>query len=555
MSEEYDTRRIIKRWGMLKTERDSWYPHWKEISDNLLPYSGRFTAQDRNRGQRKHNKIYDSTARRALSVLTAGLMGGNTSPARPWFRLATINNDLMRSAAVKQWLDDMTRIMLDIFQRSNTYRALHMIYEDLGAFGTSACFVADDFDTVIHLHNIPVGRYALAANFKGEIDTMYREFEIPVHAMVNEFGIDAVSTSTRNLYQQGSLDLWVPCIHSIEPREGREYGKRDGKNMPYRSCYFEPNARDGKTLRESGFNQFRVLAPRWSATGTDVYGISPAMESLGDIKQLQHEQLRKAECIDFQTKPPLQIPSSLKNRDVDVLPGGKSYYDQTGPNNGIRTAFDVQLNLQHLLEDIGDVRGRINATFYADLFMMLANNTNSQMTATEVAERHEEKLLMLGPVLERLQNELIDPLVEITFNRIIDTGIGPVPPPEMQGQELNIELVSMLAQAQRAIGINSIDRFVGAMGSVAQISPAVLDRLDPDAWVDEYTDLAGVSPRLLVPKDAADQVRMARAKAQQAAQQEQSLATRSQSARNIAQATGGQQSALSDVTRQFAGYS
>jgi hypothetical protein len=325
--------------------------------------------------------------------------------------------------------------------------------------------------------------------------------------------------------------------------------------MPYRSCYFEPNARDGKTLRESGFNQFRVLAPRWSATGTDVYGISPAMEALGDIKQLQHEQLRKAECIDFQTKPPLQIPSSLKNRDVDVLPGGKSYYDQTGPNNGIRTAFDVQLNLQHLLEDIGDVRGRINSTFYADLFMMLANNTNSQMTATEVAERHEEKLLMLGPVLERLQNELIDPLVEITFNRIIETGIGPIPPPEMREQELNIELVSMLAQAQRAIGINSIDRFVGAMGSVAQISPDVLDRLDPDAWVDEYTDLAGVSPRLLVPKDAADKVRVARVKAQQASQQEQSLATRSQSARNIAQATGGQQSALSDVTRQFAGYS
>ena len=140
------------------------------------------------------------------------------------------------------------------------------------------------------------------------------------------------------------------------------------------------------------------------------------MEALGDIKQLQHEQLRKAQGIDYQTKQPLQVPAYMKNRDVDSLPGGVTFVD--GQQGKIETAFNVNLNLQHLLMDIQDVRGRINSSFYADLFLMLANATDTRMTATEVAERHEEKLLMLGPVLERLHNELLDPLIDLSLIHI-----------------------------------------------------------------------------------------------------------------------------------------
>jgi hypothetical protein len=545
--------KLLTRWGQLKTERATWWAHWKEISDYLLPRSGRFFVQDRDRGQRRHNNIYDSTGTRALRVLAAGMMSGMTSPARPWFRLTTGNADLDQSGEVKVWLSQCQRTMMDIFSKSNTYRALHSMYEELGAFGTGASIVMEDFENVIHHHPLTCGEYAIASNFKGEVDTLYREFQKTVHELVTEFGIDKVCESTRNLYDRGSLDSWVTVIHVIEPRTDRDPSKKDSKNMPWRSCYFELGGKANTYLRESGHRRFPALVPRWATTGGDIYGNSPGMEALGDIKQLQHEQLRKAQAIDYKTKPPLQIPSSMKNRDVETLPGGISYYDSSSPTGGIKTAFEVNLDLNHLLADIGDVRERIRGSFYADLFLMLANNTDSRMTATEVAERHEEKLLMLGPVLERLQNELLDPLIDMTFDRMLEAGVVPPPPEELQGMDLNVEYVSMLAQAQRAVGTNSIDRFVGSLGAVAGFKPEVLDKIDTDKWADIYSDMLGVDPELVVPSDKVAEIRDQRAKAQAAQAAAEQAAQASQTVKNLSGVDMGG-GGTTDVMGMFSGY-
>lgn len=551
---QVDRTLLLRRWQALKTERASWIEHWGEISSYLLPRSGRYFAQDRNKGQRRHNNIYDNTATRALRVLAAGMMSGMTSPARPWFRLATADPELMKYAPVKTWLNDVTTLMHTIFQRSNTYRALHSIYEELGAFGTAACIVAPDFKNIIHHYPLTVGEYAIATNWKGEVTTLYREFQKPVHELVAEFGLKNCSQMVQSMYANGNLDAWVTIIHAIEPREDRDPTKKDNKNMPWRSVYFELQGSETKFLRESGFARFPALCPRWAISGGDIYGSSPGQEALGDIKQLQHEQLRKAQGIDYKTKPPLQAPASLKNRDVEMLPGGITYVDMAGPNAGIRSMFEVNLDLSHLLADIQDVRGRINAAFYADLFLMLANQTDSRMTATEVAERHEEKLLMLGPVLERLQNELLDPLIEMTFERIMEAGIVPPPPRELQGHNLNVELVSMLAQAQRAIATNSIDRFVGNLGAVAQFKPEVLDKFDADKWADIYSDALGLDPHIIVSDERVQALRQQRAKAQQAAQQAALLNQGADTAQKLAATKTSEPNALTDVMRAFSGY-
>lgn len=542
-----------RRWAQLKDERDSWLAHWREISELVLPRSGRFLASDRNKGEKRHNKIYDSTATRAARVLAAGLMAGMTSPARPWFRLTTSSPDLDESAGVKAWLAEVTRIMQMVFAKSNTYRALHMMYEELGCFGTAASVVLPDFKNIVHHHPLTAGEYAIATDARGIVDTLYREFEMTVGQMVGEFGLEACSEQVQNLYRAGSLDQWVLVVHGIEPRSLRDTGKAGGKNMPWRSVYFEPAAASGKLLRESGFKQFPALCPRWATSGGDIYGNSPAMEALGDIKQLQHEQLRKAQGIDYQTKPPLQVPSAMKNYELDTLPGGVSFVDAAG-GGGIRSAFEVQLDLSHLLADIGDVRERIKGSFYADLFLMLANGNNGQMTATEVAERHEEKLLMLGPVLERLHNEVLDPLIEMTFERMMEAGIVPPPPEELQGQELNVEFVSMLAQAQRAIATNSIDRFVGNLGAVAGMKPEVLDKLDADRWADAYADMLGIDPELIVPSDKVALIRQQRAQAQAQQAQAAQMAQGADMAHKLSQADTGGQNALTDITRAFSGY-
>lgn len=553
MQEKARTK-MMQRWTALQTERSSWMGHWKEISDNLLPRSGRFFLSDRNSGTKRHNSIYDSSGTQALRILGAGLMAGATSPARPWHRLTTSDPDLDESAAVKQWLSDVRDQQIMIFARSNTYRALHMVYEELGAFGTGSSIVVPHFKNVIHHHPLTAGQYCIAENSEGQVNTIYREMSMSVVQMVREFGYMKCSETVRRMYDAGNLDTFIPLIHAIEPRGDRDLSKKDALNMPFRSTYFEQGGNEDAILRESGFKEFIGLCPRWAVGGGDVYGHSPAMEALGDIKQLQHEQKRKAQGIDFQTNPPLQAPEAVKAYGINRLPGGVTYVNSANPTGGVRTAFETNLNLQYLLEDIRDVRERIQKAFHADMFLMITSANKNGMTATEVAERHEEKLLMIGPTLERLHNEMLTPLIEMTFARQVEAGTIPPPPPELQNKELSIEFVSMLAQAQRAVQTNSIDRFVGNLGVVAGFRPDVLDKFDSDKWADKYADMLGVDPELIVPGEQVAIVRQQRAQQIAAQQQAEQASLAADAASKLGRVNTAQPNLLTDATQAFSGY-
>lgn len=514
--------RKLARKSALWSERSSWDPHWREISEYQQPRLGRFMVTDRNKGGRRNQKIIDNTAVLSSRTLAAGMMSGMTSPARPWFKPTLEDTDLLEYGPVKTWLHRLNRTMLAIYAAGNTYQALQSCYEEIGLFGTWANFVVDDFQSVIHHHPMTVGEYALATDDKGVVNTVCREMQMTVSQLVRKFGKDRCSVAVRNMFDRGQFDAWVDVIHMVDPREERDTRMGDAKNMPFASVYFEPaNENWEKFLRESGFQRFPALCPRWAVTGNDIYGRSPGMDVLGDVKQLQQQQLRKGQAIDYQTNPPLQVPSAYKGATASRLPGGVFYVDVNSPNSGVRSAFEVNLDLSHMREDINDVRGRIKAGYYEDLFLMLANDTRSGITATEVAERHEEKLLMLGPVLTRLDNELLSPFIDITFDRMSRAGMltGALePPPELEGMEIKIEYVSVLAQAQRAVNAGGVDRLLGTVGSLAKAFPAVLDKIDSDQVVDDYAEMFGVNPSIIVSDDKVAEIRAARAK-QQAAQQ------------------------------------
>lgn len=555
-------RYLRRKQAMWKT-RSSWDSEWMDLATYLIPRSSRFQIFDKNKGGNKHQNIYDSTGTKALRTLAAGLMAGMTSPARPWFRLTTTDPELEESEAINKWLNDVTRLMQLVFNRSNTYRALHTMYEELGAFGTATAVQEENFENVIHLHPMTVGEYALAADDLGVINTMGREFMIPVSSLVLKFGYENCSLEVQNLWNNHNLDAEIPVCHLVHPRshDQREAGKRDAKNMPFASVYFETGrngvdkSKHDKMLRTSGYKQFPVLAPRWATVGNDVYGSNcPGIDSKGDVKQLQHAQKRKSQGIDYQTDPPLQVPTNYKGREGDLLPGGVSYVDAAGPGGGIRSAFDVRLDLQYLLEDIHDVRGRINSAFFADMFLMMANDQRSNITAREVAERHEEKLLMLGPVLERLHNELLAPLIDNTFERIMDAGILPPPPMELQGSELKVEFVSMLAQAQRAVGLGSIDRLIGTVANVSGIKPEVIDKIDFDQVVDTYAEMLGVDPDLVMADDQVVIIREQRAQAMAQQQQAANMPQVADTAKAMSETDTTGDNALTDAMRMFSGY-
>jgi hypothetical protein len=206
-------------------------------------------------------------------------------------------------------------------------------------------------------------------------------------------------------------------------------------------------------------------------------------------------------------------PPSLRNEPASLLPGGITYLaDPTGQS--FRPAIDVRLDLSALGADIQETQGRIKSAFYADLFLMLAESDRREITAREIDERHEEKMLMLGPVLERLHDELLDPLVARVFRIMARAGLIPPPPREINLAAMQVEFISILAQAQKAVSAGAIERFWQFGAQIGAIKPEALDRLDPDGTMDAYADITGVPSTTVVPLKQARQVRAARLQAQ-----------------------------------------
>lgn len=544
-----------KRYGDLKRDRTTWFFHWQELSKYYLPRSGRFLVDEKSRGQKKHNNIVDSTGTRALRVLGAGLMSGMTSPARPWFRLDPPDPAMRQIEEVREWLDETARVMRRVFNLSNFYRTLHATYEELALYGTAAFVITPDYDDVIRCYPMTAGEYAVGVNDRNVVDSLYREYAMTVGQLVQMFGLDAVTESTRRAYKNGNLDNTVVVLHVIEPRMESRYTPF-AYDMPFASIHMEMSAQTGEYLRVSGYERFPALVPRWSVTPGDVYGNSPGMEGLGDVKQLQHQQMRKGTAIDYQVNPPLQAPAGMKLHDLDTLPGGLSFVPIAGQGQGLKSAFEVGLDLNHLLMDIQDVRQRVNATFYADLFLLLSQDDRSGTTAREVIERHEEKLLMLGPVLERLHDELLRPCVDITFDAMMRAQIVPPPPQALQGRPLSVEFVSVLAQAQRAVGVQSIDRLVSTVAqiSAAKQDMAIWDTLDTDRIIGDYSDMLGVDPHLVRAGDELAEVRQVRQQQEQAQMAMQNMPAAASAVKDFAQARAAEPGLMNDFMSQVAGY-
>lgn len=516
MAAETLKEQLQKQQAQLTNDRSSFDPHWRELSDFINPRGSRFLVTDVNRDDRRNTKIVDPTATLAARTLSSGMMSGITSPARPWFKLATPDPDMMDYGPVKLWLEVVQRRMNEVFNKSNIYQSLPLLYDSLGNYSTGAMAVLEDDSDVIRTMMFPIGSYYMANSARGSVDTCFRKFSMTVRQLVMEFGLNNVSDSVKGMWDSGNYESWIEVIHAVYPNIDRDTAKLNSKNKPVKSVYYEVGGDSDKLLRESGFDEFPIMAPRWEVNGEDVYGSScPGMIALGQVKALQLEQKRKSQLIDKATNPPMVGPSSLRNQRVSLLPGDITYIDQVTGQDGFKPAYLVNPNTADLLADIQDTRQIINSAYFVDLFMMLQNINTRSMPVEAVIEMKEEKLLMLGPVLERLNDECLNPLIDRTFSIMARKNLLPPPPDVLQGMPLRIEYISVMAQAQKSIGLSSLSSTVGFIGQLAQAKPEALDKLNVDQAIDAFAEMSGVSPTVIVPQEQVEQVREQRAQQQQ----------------------------------------
>jgi hypothetical protein len=560
-----------KMYDLLRSDRSSFDSHWQEIANFIQPRRARFTASDRNKGDKRNQNIINSQAKFAARTLQAGLHSGLTSPARPWFKLTVADRDLAKRDNVKKWLHDVTWRMSEIFNRSNVYQSLPTIYGDLGLFGTGAMSLVGDANDIIRTQAFPVGSYVVGVDSRNMVAQFAREFEYTVLQLVEAYGgpegasIEPGDTVTwanfsahiKELWDAGSYEQPVRVRWVVARNPDYDPRKPQARYKRWASVHFEVG-HDGaeiehKTLRYSGYDRFPVLVPRWEVTGEDAYGTDcPGMTVLGDVKQLQGMERMKGKLLHKAVDPPLRGPSMLKTQKTSLVPGDITYVDVREGMSGLAPIHEVRLEgYQHLVLDVDSVMQRIDRAFYADLFLMLAYSDGRRglqpITAEEVKERHEEKLLQLGPVLERANKELLDPAIDLTYIFMSQRGLVPEPPEELVGVNLGVEYVSIMAQAQKLVGVVGHDRFLQTILPMAEMLPGVINKLDVNVIVNEYADALGINPSIVVPDEVADQRAQAQAQAAAAAQQAEVMATTAKAAQSAAAAPVGEGTMLDAV--------
>jgi hypothetical protein len=532
--------------GKLLQTRSAFEGTWRDVADHIAPWAVRFLQTESSREPRRSVKILDSTAQLAARTLRSGLHAGISSPSRPWFKLSAHDPGLNAYGPVKDWLHAVTTRMYTVFQLSNLYQAMPVSYLHIGCFGTAGMSILEDTKHFVRAYTHPVGSYAVGLDRRQVANTWLREYPMTVEQVVSEFGRipdtneinwENISQSTKNKWDQGDTQHTVPVCWMVQPNKDFDPKRLQSKYLPWISVHFEKGSDSTKLLREEGFNEFPILAPRWDITGEDSYGTAcPGFDSLGDTRQLQVMQRRKSQGVEIAINPSLQAPTSLRNQKISMLPADVTFVDMLQQKTAaIRPIREISIEgLRFFTEDIKEIQARVKDAFYESLFLMLAQSDGPRMTAREVAERHEEKLLALGPVFERLNDEYFDPLIDRVFSVMDRRGLIPVPPPEMDGQQLKIEYTSLIAQSQRLVGAASLDRFLQSVSAIAERWPEARHKVRVFAVVDEYGEMLGVNPHLIVADDEAQKA--LQAEQQAAAQQRESelMEQGSKTARNLA---------------------
>lgn len=546
-------KRVESLRSQLTQERASWSSHWQDLADYLAPWRGRFLASpssERNSGRKRNSKIITSHGRLAARTLASGMSTGITNATRPWLRLTTFDPDMLEYGPVKEWLGTVEAAMYDTFRKAAIYNTLHVGYGDIGVFGTAAVAIEEDAETIIRASTLPIGSYALSANHRGIVDTCSRHFSMTVRQIAERFGLEAMSTTVRRLWDRSAYEQWVEVCHLIHPNPEHDGQSAYAQHKRYSSCYHEAGGDTRAFLSRSGYDRFPILCPRWEVDGEDVYGHSPGMDALPDVRQLQSMVKKKGRAVEKMIDPPTVAGPDMRNSTVNGVPGGVTFANFRDGRPSVTPLYQIDPRVQELRADIDEVKKDVSRAFFEDLFQMLALSDQRQpITAREVEERHAEKLIMLGPVLGRLDDDLLNPLVDLTFDALLKREAVPPPPDELQGQVLKVEMVNVLAQAQRQMGIGGIESLLGLAGQVALYSPEIVDKIDLDEAVEEYGDKLGVSPRIIRSEEKVAALRQQRAQQQQQAQTLAAVREGAGAAKDLAAAKTDDNSALTALLR------
>lgn len=529
--------------GQLKLERQTYEDFWTDVKDYVIPERGRFiksiTEDQVNDGRRKDQKRINSDATQALKVMANGLQSGLTSKARPWISLESPDPRVNKLPHIKEYLNIVTQALMQVYSGSNIYNCFLSEYLELGGFGVAAMTIYEHPTKTLFGKTYTAGEFWTSYNDRNELDAFFSVMYMTVKQMVNKFGEEKVSRTVKQKFENKQFNDKIEVIQAIID-EPQRLGLRVPNGMPIAEVYYESHGdqADKKLLRIRGFRSFPTMVVRWDTVGSDNYGYSPTKDVIGDIKGMQKMERDSLQGIAKEVNPPLQGPPEMERRGINASPGGYnavSNMQQNGP--AISPLYGTQLNVQGVEFKIGQYTQRIKSAYYNDLFRAISNqDTNRRvMTATEVATRNDEAFLILGPVLERIQYELLTPAITRSIQILYSAGLIPDTPAEILETGLRAEYISILSQAQKAVATAKIQNTMSFAGSLMSVFPQIKNAVDPYKALSEWNYAVGTQPGIIVERDVYDEANAREAEAMNARQEAETGKIMSEGARNLSQ--------------------
>lgn len=509
---------LEKRNTTLTSERSAWDGLWQDIANLIQPRKAYITIKTDSPTNDKEKQLFDSTAVQANMILANGQLSWMTPHEQPWFALEP-PRALIKSDRAKKWFAECTEEMKFRFAKSNFYTEIHELYLDRGGFGTGTLYVDADSSGNLFFRNISLGKYNIAEDSRGFIDTMFFEQEMSLRALAQEFGEDSLPEDfSEKLKANADIDAKHCVVHCVYPRADADRlpGKVGGENMPLASVHYLKQKKH--VLRVSGFEEMPYLTTRFLKWCDSPWGWSPSWVALPDAKQLNFIQQMMDVLAEVSAFPRMLVPTSMEG-EVDTRAHGVTYFDDNQPN-GTPREWLTQGRYDIGKDRVAEKQRAIERAFHVDLFQMFAQ-LEKQMTAREVSERASEKLTQFSPTFGRIVTELLDPLLQRSFGLLLRSGMLPPPPPEIiqptgDGYAFipppNVMYSSRIALAIRSLHTVGFTRTMEHTAQIAQVRPDILDNWDLDTIARDMGRNDGVPPEWFKDEDEVVKIRQARAK-------------------------------------------
>lgn len=553
---------------------------WRDINDYILPGRARFNTSDINQ-RRSRKKIIDSTGTQAAHILGSGFMGAVTSPAREWKELTVPEDpELAKWGPVKGWLYRVAEIMSEIHRSCGVYKTLPVVYKDFGGFATGAMIVDEDLTggRVMRTHPFAPGSYMIANDERNRVSVFMRVFQMTVRQIVGKFAaknlkgdydFSNISVCVQNHWKNNNYEVLVEVCHVVHPNDEYSPIMLLSKYKKFKSCYYETGSVSGSSqgnymndaagagedryLSEKGYDYFPILAPRWALTDGDSYGTDcPGMTAIGDVKSLQIREKMIARGEEKGINPAMVASPALRNVKASTLPGDITY-DPSPADKTMRAAHDINFRLDFSENKQAVTRARINEVFFKNLFLSISNDArNERATAYEIAAKKDEEFRALAPVMENVNDDLLDPFVDITFAMMLEQRRVPEPPKELQGRRLGVRYISIMAQAQKSLGLGGVERFLniaGAIGTQTGDPRLVTRKVNVNRTIDVVGEMTGIPAGIVRTDEEAEAIEQQQMAVEQEAQRSAQLAEQAKAARDLGSVKTDQPNVLTDLVK------